>query len=330
MKKSSEQISTLTATTKALNEDMDRQHSQLLFASATMKEVYEQIRKVAESDASVLILGENGTGKEVVAREIHRLSQRNEESFIKVDLGALSPELISSELFGHVKGAFTDAREARIGRFELANHGTLFLDEIGNIPPSEQIKLLSVLQNRTVYKVGDHQPIAVDIRLVSATNMPLEQMISDGRFRQDLLYRINTVEIILPPLRERIDDIPLLANHFLEVYGEKYRKQDISLSSESLRKMKDYHWPGNVRELQHAVERAVIMADADTISPSDLLLKKTTKKTKLNSLNVEEIEKAAILQAIDKHHGNLSNAARELGMGRTTLYRKLERYNIQP
>ena len=331
MRQSRREISKLNETRKALNSDMERQHSTLLYESPVMSELFTQLNKVARTDANVLILGENGTGKEVVAREIHRLSERNSESFIKVDLGALSPELIASELFGHVKGAFTDARENRMGRFELANKGTLFLDEIGNIPLSEQVKLLSVLQNRTIYRVGDHQPIPVDIRLVSATNMPLDQMTSDGSFREDLLYRINTVEIHIPPLRDRLEDLPVLTSHFIDMYSAKYRKEGLKINKSALEKMQSYAWPGNVRELQHAVERAVIMTDSSEIQEADLLLKTSSPRSpKLASLNVGEIEKEAIIQAIRKNGGNLTSAARELGMGRTTLYRKLERYNIQP
>ena len=327
MKQSRREISSLR---KALNADMDKQHDALLYDSPVMDQLYTQVQKVSGTDANVLILGENGTGKEVVAREIHRLSDRRDQPFIKVDLGALSPELIASELFGHVKGAFTDAKEDRTGRFELANKGTLFLDEIGNIPPSDQVKLLSVLQNRTIYRVGDHQPIPVDIRLLSATNMPLDEMTSNGNFRDDLLYRINTVEIQLPPLRERTEDIPVLAVHFLKKYKTKYRKPQLELSKEALQKMSKYGWPGNVRELQHAIERAVIMTDGNEIGADDLVKNKVQQRSqKLTTLKVDDIEKEAIIQAIRKHEGNLSNAAKELGMGRTTLYRKIERYNIQ-
>ncbi len=329
LRKSKAEIEKLSATRKALTEDMARQQGEMIGESPAMRRIRSEMAKVAGTTANILILGENGTGKDLVAREIHRLSERSNAPFIKVDLAALSPELISSELFGHVRGAFTDAREDRTGRFELAQGGTLFLDEIGNIPVREQSKLLSVLQNRTIYRVGDNQPVPIDIRLITATNMPLNDMITEGSFREDLLYRINTVEIHVPPLRERQEDIPILANHFLQNYMIKYRKPTLSFADETIEQMRKYHWPGNIREMQHAIERAVIMCDSNRISASDLIFRKTKpQESKLQSLNVEEIEKEAIRAAILKNNGNLSHAARELGMGRTTLYRKMERYSI--
>jgi len=330
LRKSALRIRKLDETRKTLSGDLAREQGELIGDGTAMEQLRKDIRKVAKTDANVLILGENGTGKDLVARQIHAFSNRSEETFIKVDLGSLNPQLISSELFGHVKGAFTDAREDRTGRFELASGGTVFLDEIGNIPVDVQAKLLSVLQNREIFRVGDAHPIPVDIRLISATNMPLYDMVESGKFRQDLMYRINTIEIVVPPLRDRSSDIPQLANHFLKIYKEKYRKPQLRISSDSLEHMNSYDWPGNVREMQHAIERAVIMTDQQEIGPSELMLSnRKVPSNSLKTLNVDEIEKEAIIRAIDKHDGNLSHAARELGMGRTTLYRKISKYNLK-
>ena len=277
----------------------------------------------------MLILGENGTGKELVARALHRQSRRAREVFIKVDLGALSESLFESELFGHVKGAFTDAKEDRPGRFEIASGGTLFLDEIGNLSLPLQAKLLTVLQNRIVTRLGANKSTSVDIRLISATNLPLPGMVQDGRFRQDLQYRLNTVEIHLPPLRERGEDIPLLAHHYLSVYARRYQKEAMQLSREALRSLQKYLWPGNIRELQHALERAVILGEKPLLQPSDFVLRPQQPKSRSrDNLNLEVMEKLAIQQAIQKHEGNLSKAAQELGFGRSTLYRKLTKYDL--
>jgi DNA-binding NtrC family response regulator len=284
---------------------------------------------VAKTDANVLILGENGTGKELVARAIHQKSLRKDNSFVAVDMGAITETLFESELFGHKKGSFTDAREDRPGRFELANGGTLFLDEIGNLSMALQSKLLTALQSRKVTRVGSNQSIDVDIRLVCATNMPLHQMVAEGKFRQDLLYRINTVEINIPPLSERIDDIPMLANHFLHYYSKKYRKEVLNMSAEAMNKLKKYPWPGNVRELQHALERAVIMADSATLQESDFLFsRKGYESTSSDTLNLDEVEKAAVVKAIQLHNGNISKAADELGLTRASLYRRMEKYGL--
>ncbi|HMR57758.1 MAG TPA: sigma-54 dependent transcriptional regulator, partial [Cyclobacteriaceae bacterium] len=246
-----------------------------------------------------------------------------------VDMGAITETLFESELFGHKKGAFTDAREDRPGRFELANGGTLFLDEIGNLSMALQSKLLSALQSRQVTRVGSNQSIEVDIRLICATNMPLHQMVQEGKFRQDLLYRINTVEITIPPLSDRIDDIPMLANHFLNHYAKKYRKEVHTISAEAMNKLKKYPWPGNVRELQHAIERAVIMADSSTLQESDFLFsRKNSNDTAADTLNLDEVEKAAVVKAIQLHNGNISKAAEELGLTRASLYRRMEKYGL--
>lgn len=327
--RSRKKINRLEQTKKIMSDDMEMQVGELVGQSAAMQTVYDTIRKVAKTNANVLILGENGTGKELVARAIHKLSNRKDENFVKVDLGALTESLFESELFGHVKGSFTDAKEDRMGRFEMANEGTLFLDEIGNTTINQQTKLLSVLQNREVIKIGTNKPIPIDIRLISATNKPIEQMAEEETFRQDLLYRIKTIEIVLPPLRERSGDIEILAKHFSGIYGRKYDKS-VTITKEAIAKLNQYDWPGNIRELQHAVERAVIMSNNEQLEADDFLItKKSSPDNTLKSLNVEEIEKSAILQAISKNNGNYTKAAKELGMGRSTLYRKMDKYNIQ-
>jgi transcriptional regulator with PAS, ATPase and Fis domain len=294
-----------------------------------MQEVYTLIDRVAKTDANVLILGENGTGKELIARAIHQKSLRSDNSFVAVDMGAITETLFESELFGHKKGAFTDAREDRPGRFELANEGTLFLDEIGNLSLNLQSKLLSALQSRKVTRVGSNNSVDVDIRLICATNMPIEQMVKEGKFRQDLLYRINTVEVHIPPLADRVDDIIMLANHFLDHYSKKYRKEVLSISNDAVTKLKKYAWPGNVRELQHSIERAVIMADSATLQESDFLFsRKSDSSTTADTLNLDEVEKAAVVKGLQLHNGNISKAADELGLTRASLYRRMEKYGL--
>ena len=298
--------------------------------SKPMQELFGMINKVAATDASVLILGENGTGKELVAQAIHQGSQRSGEAFIKVDLGSIPGNLFESELFGHKKGAFTDAREDRKGRFELAHKGTLFLDEIGNLPMELQAKLLTAIQSREITRVGENQPLSMDCRIIAATNGDIHQMVHDREFREDLLYRLNTVEVVIPSLRERADDIPLLAKHFLGTFTQKYRKPKLELTAEGAQYLSNYPWPGNVRELQHAIERAVIMAEKSVLTADDFLLDQKVKvPLTSNNLNLDEMEKVAIERAIQKNHGNISKAAKELGLGRTTIYRKLEKYGIR-
>jgi len=285
---------------------------------------------VAATDANVLILGENGTGKELAARELHRRSARAKEVFVSVDMGALSASLFESELFGHVKGAYTDAREDRAGRFEVASGGTLFLDEIGNLPLSLQSKLMSVLQNREVTRLGSNVVRPVDIRLICASNVPVRDLIAEGKFREDLLYRINTVEISLPPLRDRPGDIPLLVNHFLGAYAAKYRKPVKKLGAQTLKKLESYHWPGNVRELQHAVERAVILSESATLQPVDFYFNpaEQTDSLTLKDFRLDDVERNVIMKAIGKHRGNISQAAKELGLTRAALYRRLGKYGL--
>ncbi|NIK73965.1 DNA-binding NtrC family response regulator [Thermonema lapsum] len=311
---------------------INRAEVEMLGNSAAMQKVRMLIDKVAATDANVLILGENGTGKQLVAKMIHRQSRRSAKPFIGVDMGAVSETLFESELFGHKKGAFTDAKQDRIGQIELAHGGTLFLDEIGNLSLALQAKLLTVLQDRRIRRLGSNDWIDIDVRLICATNMPLHEMVKEGTFRQDLLYRINTVEIYLPPLRERIEDIPLLAEHFLRRFAQKYRKEVRQLSAEALKVLKTYSWPGNIRELEHAIERAVIMADKHTLTNDDFaFLQKAAPSAKLPTdlpLNLEELEKQAIAQALKKHQGNISQTAKELGITRAALYRRIEKYGL--
>lgn len=304
----------------------------LLGESEAMQEVFYKIDKIGPTDANVLILGENGTGKDLVARALHQRSLRSNKPFISVDLGALTETLFESELFGHRKGAFTDAREDRIGRIEAASGGTLFLDEIGNISLYQQAKLLSVLQNRHVVRLGTNQMIPVDIRLICATNVPIYDLASEARFRRDLIYRINTVEIIIPPLRKRSKDVVLLANHFLDKYAKKYNKEGLAFDAQAIDKLINYNWPGNVRELQHTIERAVIMAGNAFIKAYELSFSPIESAEPVNdepkTFQLHDIEKDTILKAIDKHQGNISKAAKELGITRTALYRRLNKYDI--
>ncbi len=329
LSRSKKEVQKLKSREKVMAGDIDKSFPEILSRSEVMQPIFEAIRKVAKTDANVLILGENGTGKELVARELYRKSAREKEPFIKVDLGSLPESLFESELFGHKKGAFTDAREDRQGRLEIASGGTLFLDEIGNLTTAQQSKLLTVLQARQVVPIGSNRPIDIDIRLVSATNCHLEQMIAEGSFRQDLLYRINTVEITLPPLRERSGDIPLLAAHYLDVYAAKYGKPSLALEKSAIKALENYPWPGNIRELQHTMERAVIMSDAAALTSDDFMLdKKPAPAVSGEVLQKDEMEKQLIQRAVKKWEGNLTKAADEMGMGRTTLYRKMKKYGL--
>lgn len=306
--------------------------TELLGESEAMKEIFFKIEKIAPTDANILILGENGTGKDLIAKAIHQKSLRLKEPYIKVDVGALTETLFESELFGHKKGAFTDAKEERVGRIEAANGGTLFLDEIGNISLQQQAKLLSVLQNRQVTRLGSNQPTPVDIRLICATNVPLQELANENRFRKDLIYRINTVEITLPPLRKRKEDIVMLAKHFANVYASKYMKQGIGFEKSALDKLMQYHFPGNVRELQYTIERAIIMSDNDVLTDKDLLFSPIeatyTAADDEGDLKLSTIEKNTILKVIEKYNGNITKAAKELGLTRTALYRRLSKYDI--
>lgn len=306
--------------------------TELLGESEVMQDVFFKIRKVAPTDANILILGENGTGKDLIARAIQQHSARANQPYVKVDVGALTESLFESELFGHKKGAFTDAREDRTGRFEAANGGTLFLDEIGNISLHQQSKLLSVLQNRQVIRVGANEAAPIDVRLLCATNVSLAELANESRFRKDLIYRINTVEIMVPPLRRRGQDVLLLATHFISLYANKYLKPTPTLSKHGQDKLMGYHFPGNVRELQYAIERAVIMADGDRLEASDIIFSPIesapAEEALLQQTNLEELEKATILRVIEQQGGNLSKAAKELGITRTALYRRLNKYDL--
>lgn len=305
---------------------------ELIGKSPVMQEIFYKLQKIAPTDANVLILGENGTGKDLLAKAIHQQSLRADKPYIKVDVGALTESLFESELFGHKKGAFTDAREDREGRFETANGGTLFLDEIGNISLQQQAKLLTVLQNRQVTRLGDNRPTAIDIRLICATNVPLQELANESRFRKDLVYRINTVEITVPPLRKRGDDVMLLANHFSRFYCNKYLKPCVSFDKSAADKLMSYSYPGNVRELQYSIERAIIMAESEVLSAKDIIFSpiESTRVAEEEpaELNLSSVEKNTILKVIDKHHGNISKAAKELGLTRTALYRRLSKYDI--
>ena len=305
----------------------------LIGESEVMLEIFNKIEKIAPTDANILILGENGTGKDLIAQAIHHRSLRAKKNYVKVDVGSLTESLFESELFGHKKGAFTDAREDRAGRFEAAEGGTLFLDEIGNISLHQQAKLLSVLQNRKIVRLGTNAEIPINLRLICATNLPLTELANEEKFRKDLIYRINTVEIIIPPLRTRKSDIELLAKHFLKFYGNKYFKPEAEFHQKALEKLGEYQFPGNVRELQYSIERAVIMADSEQIQASDLIFSPIESGSKLISEESSEtklssVEKQTILRVIEKNNGNITKAAKELGITRTALYRRLSKYEI--
>lgn len=314
--------------TKHLKQEFSAPEQDIVGQSAAMKNVFELVKKVAVTDANVLLTGENGTGKEVIAREIHRLSHRNKEIMVGVDMGAVSETLFDSELFGHTKGSFTDAKEDRAGKFETANKGTLFLDEIGNLTIGLQAKILAALQNRKVTRIGSNSPISIDIRLISATNRDLQKMILEGQFREDLIYRINTITIEIPPLRERGADILLLAGFYLNKYRVKYSKPGLELSQKAEQRLMKYSWPGNVRELQHCVERAVILADKTLIDENNLALSNPVQHSSSPFQTFEEMEKQMILASLEKENGNLSAVAKTLGITRPTLYNKMKRYSI--
>ena len=338
------------ATLKQANRTLVNDHGsqQIIGKSGALKNIQSMIERAAPTDANVLILGENGTGKELVARELHRLSNRSGEIFLSVDMGAISESLFDSELFGHKKGAFTDAKDDRVGRFEAASGGTLFLDEIGNLPLHLQSKLLTVLEQRKVTPVGSNQPIDIDVRVIAATNLTAKQLSDENRFRQDLLFRLNTVEITVPPLRERPEDIEEIANHYIKLYSRKYDKNVKKMSAEALGAIKTYEWPGNVRALRHAIERAVILSQDKDFTPVDFALEKPPTnageiENKLSvknddegeqftlpdgNLNLEKMEYLLIERSLKKHRYNISHAAKELGLTRAALYRRMEKYGF--
>lgn len=334
LRQSRDEVETLKMKNQQINDVMNEKFKDIIGQSHAMQRIFHTIERVAQTDANVLILGENGTGKELVARAIHRHSSRQHESFVGVDLGSITETLFESELFGHRKGAFTDAKEDRAGRFELAHGGTLFLDEIGNLSMPLQAKLLTVLQNRKVSRVGANKETPVNIRLICATNMPLYDMVKENRFRQDLLYRINTIEIHIPSLRDRVEDIPLLAQHFLKHYAGRYEKSVNKISEGAMSRLTKHQWPGNIRELQHAIERAVILSNASVLQPEDFNFNAAPAREKdadginLDQFNLDEVEKLLIRKVLKKYNGNITQAAAELGLTRSSLYRRLEKHGL--
>ncbi|MEE4287184.1 MAG: sigma-54 dependent transcriptional regulator [Mariniphaga sp.] len=329
LQQSKKEIKKLRQKESALRSEINRDKNFIIAQSHQMREILNLVRKVAKTEANVLITGDNGTGKELIARELHRHSKRANEIMVSVDMGAISETLFESELFGHKKGSFTDAREDRTGKIENANGGTLFLDEIGNLPVQLQPKLLTAIQNRSVTPIGSNKPLPVDIRLVCATNQNLDEMVADGSFREDLLYRINTIHIEIPPLRERKEDITAIADYFLKIYCNKYRKNCAKISESGLKKLQNYQWPGNVRELQHTIEKAVILSDKNELTPDDFFFKPVTQSMgDIFEGTIEEMEQKMISKMIQKSGSNLSAAAEQLGITRQTLYNKMKKYNL--
>jgi DNA-binding NtrC family response regulator len=331
LSRSKREKTALKSTQKQINAQLDRPYKYMLGQCEAMKTIFKTIEKVAPTPANVLITGENGTGKELAARALHRKSERTEEVFINVDIGAISESLFESELFGHAKGAFTDAKEAKPGRFEIADGGTLFLDEVGNLPLALQSKLLKAIENKQITRVGSNQPTKTNIRLICATNVSIKKLSDENHFRRDLLYRINTIHIDMPPLRDRKDDIPLLSRHFVDKFAKKYDKNIKMISQEALHQLKSYGWPGNVRELQHAVERAVIMTDGEILKNENFLLYPSNGSEDPignGSYNLDEVEQATIRKVLEKHERNISMCARELGISRAALYRRMDKYDL--
>lgn len=334
LKKSNQKLNVASSSNKAINKKIDHDFGPMIGSSEAMKQLMGTVKKVSVTDAEILILGENGTGKHHLAREIHRMSPRREEAFIHVDLGAIPETLFEGELFGHKKGAFTDAKEDKPGHFEMADGGTIFLDEIGNLPLHLQTKLLTVLQEKKVNRLGESIFRSFDVRLVFATNAPLHQWVDEGKFRQDLLFRINTIELTIPPLRKRPEDIPEFIQFYMDMYRKKYRKPDLRISEKATDLLKSHTWPGNIREIQHIIERGVIMSDGLEIEAVDFnLVRKDSgdpvgDMDQQDNLNLHEIEKILVQKAMAKHNGNISKAAKELGLTRAALYRRMEKFNL--
>jgi DNA-binding NtrC family response regulator len=324
------EVSDLKKKQKAINQQINKNPRFVRGTSPAMEMVYRTVEKVAITEANVLIMGENGTGKEVIAREIHLQSGRKDQTFVHVDLGAISDNLFESELFGHKKGAFTDAKEDRMGRFELASGGTLFLDEIGNVPLPLQAKLLTAIQCRQVTPVGGNKPVDINVRIIAATNSKLIEMVNDGSFREDLLYRLNTITIDLPSLRERIEDIQELADFYLNKYGSQYQRENLKIGKSALKKLSQHTWPGNIREFQHVIEKSVILADSGELSANDIHIGDVPldSKAALDTFNLAENEKFLIERTIRHTKGNMSMAAKELGINRSTLYDKMKKYDL--
>ena len=315
---------------KQINKGAIKLYVPLIGKSQAMEKVVQVMKKVARTDTTILVIGENGTGKELIVKEIHNNSRRADEVFISIDLGTITESLFESEMFGHIKGAYTDAKEDKTGWFETATGGTLFLDEIGNLSLTMQSKLLTAIQNRVIYKVGSKTPIPFDIRLICATNKKLEEMVSKNLFREDLYYRINTIVIEIPPLRDRGEDIVLLAEHFLKEYSTKYEKYYLKFNSKTLDKLMKYNWPGNVRELRHTIEKAVILCDSDILMPEDIVISHSTQQSFLQQKpsTFAEIEKQAMQIALSNNNGNVLKAAKELDIARQTMYNKMQKYNL--
>ena len=329
LRQSQQEVSILKEQVEVLS-GQNTSENDIIGESSVMQEVFTTINKLSNTDANILILGENGTGKDVIARLIYRRSPRYGKPFVTIDLGSIPEQLFESELFGFEKGAFTDAKKSKAGRMEVATNGTLFLDEIGNLSLPMQSKLLTAIEKRQISRLGSTQTVPIDVRLICATNADIRQMVEDGNFRQDLLYRINTIEIHIPPLRERGNDIILLADHFLDRYTRKYKKKIHGLTWEAKNKLLKYAWPGNVRELQHTIERAVILGDGSMLKPENFLFHTTSKQKKEEEviLNLEQLERQAIEKALRISNGNISRAAEYLGITRFALYRKLEKLGL--
>lgn len=328
LRKSRTEVSQLKRKVAAL--ESNRNIPEIIGGSEAMQSIFETIDKLKDTDANILILGENGTGKDMIANLLCYCSPRADKPFVHIDLGTIPGQLFESELFGHEKGAFTDARQVKQGRLEIASGGTLFLDEIGNLTPNMQAKLLTAIEKQQITHLGSTKPLSIDVRLICATNADIHEMTANGEFRRDLLYRINTIELHIPPLRERGKDIELLAGHFLQQYGKKYKKDIRTISAPAMKKLREYNWPGNVRELQHAIERAVILASGFTLTPDDFMLKSPTcRKSKAENLNLDHLEKEAIEKALQQSGGNMNRAAELLGISRFTLYRKIEKTGAQ-
>ena len=327
LRNSQKEIHKLKQKESNLKQLINQKKSNIIGKSKALISVLNLVEKVAKTDVNVLVTGENGTGKELIARELHQLSNRSNEIFIGVDMGSISESLFESELFGHAKGAFTDAKEDRAGKFEAANGGTLFLDEIGNLSLQTQAKLLSVIQNKEVVRVGTNKNISVDIRLICATNSNLEKMVDEGLFREDLLYRINTIQVEVPPLRDRDGDVLVLAEFYLKKFMSKYNKLGLRLNNIAQEKLTNYSWPGNVRELQHTMERAVILCEGDILKPTDFILneKQSPAENNMGNVTLDEMEIIMIKDALNKHNGNYSAAANQLGISRQTLYNRLKK-----
>ncbi|WP_047247207.1 sigma-54-dependent transcriptional regulator [Maribacter thermophilus] len=326
LRKTKKEVTQLKEKQNNLKQVINQNKNYIIGNSKALNSVLNLVQKVAKTDVNVLVTGENGTGKELIARELHRLSIRKNEVFISVDMGSISENLFESELFGHVKGSFTDAKEDRAGKFEAANGGTLFLDEIGNLSLQMQAKLLSAIQNRVIVRVGSNKPILINIRLICATNCNLDKMVADGLFREDLLYRINTIRVEVPPLRERDNDILVLADFYLKKFVNKYGKQGLKMNQAAQEKLMSYSWPGNVRELLHTIERAVILCEGNVLKPTDFLLEvKNSVSVENGPSTLEEMELMMITNALNQHNGNYSAAAEQLGVSRQTLYNKLKK-----